>query len=544
MSVSHKECIELQDTMRTELRRSMRSLRLPSHPRPFFLSYLLHVLEGLNVWGRYGAIYHSDPFRESDIYAEVRVGSYRFDQSIDGGLSADLSDRESFNWLEGPIELTPRALRYSLWRLTQLKYEEALQDYYDKKKVLVEQHLAHKGADFARAKPIVQNQDVQPVRFPRKRWEDFIRETSDIFRRHRRLLDPFVRIRGVNQVRIFANSEGSRFVSQEVYYEVMVKAWFLTNDGVYLSSARFFHGRAARELPSKAQVEEAIDYLVRELHTLAAAKPFDPYAGPALLSGLASGLIFHEAIGHRLEGERMTARSEGRTFASKIGQRILPEGLDIWDDPTLATFNGQSLFGHYDIDDEGTPGEPVQLVEDGVLRSFLLSRASVPGFRRSNGHGRHERFQDPMARMANLLVKSSDSHTWDQLKCMLMDEVRRRDLPYGIIVKGVAGGETRTDRYDFQAFKGMPTEVWSVNPKNGHETRVRDVSFIGTPLAATQGILGFGKDYEVDNSYCFAESGSVPVSTIAPAMLVDELELQRSNARLFRRPVLPFPPMK
>jgi predicted Zn-dependent protease len=218
--------------------------------------------------------------------------------------------------------------------------------------------------------------------------------------------------------------------------------------------------------------------------------------------------------------------------------------VELVDDPTMKTFDGKPLYGHYLVDDEGVVARPVTLVDEGVLKTFLMSRACAKGIRRSNGHGRHERFQDPMARMANLIVRSTEKQSWDALKSQLVEEVQRRGLPHGIIVKRVSSGETRTDHYDFQAFKGVPTEVYLVDPRSGKERRVRDVNFIGTPLAAIQRIKAFGEDYEVDNSYCFAESGSVPVSTIAPAMLVEELELQRASTRYFRKPVLPIPPMK
>ena len=144
--------------------------------------------------------------------------------------------------------------------------------------------------------------------------------------------------------------------------------------------------------------------MARELKELAIAKPLDPYAGPALLSGFATGLVFHEAIGHRLEGERMGSRSEGHTFAQKIGQRILPPGVDVVDDPTLARHNDVPLHGSYHIDDEGVPAQRAELVNDGILKSFIMSRQLTDGFTRSTGHGRHERYQDPMARMANLVV--------------------------------------------------------------------------------------------------------------------------------------------
>ncbi|MCA9582312.1 MAG: TldD/PmbA family protein, partial [Myxococcales bacterium] len=285
----------------------------------------------------------------------------------------------------------------------------------------------------------------------------------------------------------------------------------------------------------------AIDELADDLRELGKAKPMMPYAGPALLSGEASGLIFHEALGHRLEGERMVSRSEGQTFSSKVGTRILPEGVRVVDDPSLTHYRGTALYGHYEVDDEGVPAQPVTLVEDGILRAFLMSRSTAQGLTKSNGHGRHERFEDPMARMANLIVTTDNGLSEDELRENLLRETRDKELPHGIIVKRALEGETRTDHYDFQAFKGVPTSVWTINPKTGKEERVRDVSFIGTPLAALQRIRALGKEPTVDNSYCYAESGAVPVSTIAPSLLVGSLELQRASTSHYRKPRIPMP---
>ena len=532
-----------QQLMEAELRRSMKGLRLPKNPRPFFMSYLLHHTTGLDVWGRYGAVFNTETIRSCDLYTECRVGSYRLDQSVDGGLNQDHEERESYNWLVGPQDLDPTAVRYAFWKLSQLKYQEALQDYYDKQKILVDQRLKSETSSLSREPKLVKNLPVKPVKFSERRWESFVRQASALFGKYRKLVDPYVRIRGVSKVRLFVNSEGSKFTCQETFYEVLINAWYLTDEGAYLNAARFFHVRDASQLPKLSVVEATVDEIAEDLASLARAEPLEPYAGPALLSGTATGLLFHEAIGHRLEGERMLSRSEGQTFARKVGQRILPEQVDMFDDPTLAEWDGQPLYGHYVVDDEGVAAQRVQLVNKGVLRSFLMSRSCAPGFRRSNGHGRHERYQDPMARMANLIVQAEDTHDWSELKDRMLAEVRRRRLPHGIIVRRVSSGETRTDHYEFQAFKGVPTEVYAVDPKTGRERRVRDINFIGTPLAAIQRIRSFGHDYEVDNSYCYAESGSVPVSTVAPSMVVDELELQRSSTRLYRPPVLKFPPL-
>ncbi len=540
-----EHCKRLLRAMEQELARHTRGLRQPGEPPPFFLSYLMHANEGLSVWGRYGSVFRSEPQRDADLYAEIRVGSHRLDNTIDSGITGDLTQRQSFNWIEGPEDYDPDVLRYALWRLTQHKYDESLQEFYEKKKILVEQQLPSRGKTFSVEPVITHFDDVKPVVFPKKRWEAFVRDTSGLYRNYRFMLDPYVQIRGMNKVRIFVNSEGSRFICQDTYYEVSLQAFLLGPDGVHLESTRTFYGRAQGELPSRAKVAAAIDDMAKELKELAAAKPLEPYAGPALLSGFASGLIFHEAIGHRLEGERMGSRSEGHTFANKIGQRILPSGVDVVDDPTLTTLHGVPLHGAYTIDDEAVPAQRTELVEDGVLKNFLGSRQLVEGGGKvSNGHGRHERFQDPMARMANLIVTARDTKTWAELKTQLCEETLRRGLPYGLIIRGVSAGETRTDQYDFQAFKGVPTAVYTVDPKTGKETRVRDVTFIGTPLAVMQRILGFGQDSDVDNSYCFAESGAVPVATVAPAMLVGELELQRASTRRYRPARLPLPPMR
>jgi predicted Zn-dependent protease len=535
---------DLVRAMQSEMRRQMKGLRQPGEPNPFYLSYLVHAKEALSVWGRYGAVFRSESSRDTDLYTEVRVGSHRIDNSIDGGLTSDLAQRTSFNWIEGPEDLDPEVLRYAFWKLTQHKYDEALQEYYEKKKILVEQRLPSSQKSFSVEPKVTHYDELEPVTFPKRRWQEFVRETSGMFRRHRFMLDPYVQIRGLNKVRLFVNSDGSSFICQDKYFEASLQAWLLGKDGVHVESTRTFYGRSHDSLPNKRQVERAIDEMAQDLKELSESEPLDPYAGPALLSGLASGLIFHEAIGHRLEGERMSSRSEGHTFASKVGQRILPEGVDVVDDPTLRAYGDVPLHGHYAIDDEGVRAQRVELVKDGVLKNFLMSRSLIDGSTHSNGHARHERFQDPMARMANLIVTARNTKSWDELKQMLCEETARRSLPYGLIVRGVSSGETRTDQYDFQAFKGVPTAVYTVDPKTGKETRVRDVNFIGTPLAVIQRILAFGRDNAVDNSYCFAESGAVPVATIAPPMLVGELELQRASTRRYRPARLAMPPMR
>jgi len=272
-----------------------------------------------------------------------------------------------------------------------------------------------------------------------------------------------------------------------------------------------------------------------------AAPAIDPYTGPAILEAEAAGVLFHEAVGHRLEGDRMDNDAEGKTFKGQIGRAILPSFITIVDDPTLATLGGKSLNGYFRYDDEGIPAQRVPLVVGGELKNFLLSRHPVDGFLRSNGHGRAQLNRRPVARMANLITSSTKQVSDAELKQMLIAEAKRQGKPYGLIIRDIQGGNTNTSSFGYQAFKGIPRMVYRVDARDGKETLVRGVEVVGTPLSAVSKIVATGKTQGVFNGFCGAESGNVPVSTVAPATLLREIELQRVVEGRDRPPLLPSP---
>jgi predicted Zn-dependent protease len=357
------------------------------------------------------------------------------------------------------------------------------------------------------------------------------------------LIDSAVDVSATRVVRYLASSEGRSIVDEFTLYAIQVEAWARADDGMLLDNGRSFYARDVGDMPSPEAIQHEVDMMVRQLVELRNAPTIDPYTGPAILAGQASGVLFHEAVGHRLEGERQRDEEEGRTFKGRVGKVVIPEFITVIDDPTRQSHNDKPLNGFYEFDDQGIEAQPALLVEKGVLRGFLKSRAPIEGSPHSNGHGRAQGPQQAMARMANTIVETSadKSVPYDELKKMLLAEVRKQGKPYGLIIKDITGGSTNTSGYGYQAFKGSPRLIYRVDPHTGVETLVRGAELVGTPLTSINKIVAASVETDVFNGYCGAESGYVPVSAVAPALLTTEIELQRTQQSSERPPILRAP---
>jgi TldD protein len=281
--------------------------------------------------------------------------------------------------------------------------------------------------------------------------------------------------------------------------------------------------------------------MIEEVVALDRAPLVDPYAGPALLTGRAAAVFFHEVLGHRLEGFRQKDISEGQTFTRKIGEPILPNFISVKDDPTESVLGSGVLLGYYPFDDEGVPAQNVMLVDHGVLRNFLMSRSPLVGFPNSNGHGRRQLGYQPVSRMGNTIVMSDRKVTNAQLRQKLIDLIRQQNKPYGLLIDDIAGGFTFTGRGQPQAFQVLPLVVYRVYPDGRPDELVRGVDIVGTPLVSLTKIVATGDTTEIFNGYCGAESGSVPVAAAAPAILISEMEVQKKQTSTDRPPILPPP---
>jgi TldD protein len=536
----------LRDALVAELSRNLARLRMKGFEAPYFIGYTVREYDSVDVQAKHGAIVSSTRNRARQAYVEVRVGDYRFDNTADSSAAGDFNAATEELYepdADVPLDDDADAIRGTLWLLTDTRYKAALAALNQKRGVRATTVVEDETLPSFSREPVPPPHvdPARPLVVDRGAWEMRLRAASGIMKRHAGVVDSSVRFQVTREIRTFVSTEGARLVTERTIWAVHVEAVTRAPDGILMDHGRSFYGAAEEELPGDAQLEAEVERVGRETEALRAAPVLDPYTGPAILLPEATGVLFHEVIGHRLEGERLDDDAEGQTFKGQIGQRVVPAFLDLVDDPTLARAGKVSLNGHYVFDDEGVRARPVVLIEKGTLRTYLTSRKPVIGAPTSNGHGRAEGAVDPMARMANTLVRSSRKVPFGRLKTMLLDEVRRQGKPFGLVIRDITGGSTNTASYGYQAFKGTPRLVYKVDARTGAETLVRGVEMVGTPLASIAKITATSDAEAVFNGYCGAESGYVPVSTVAPAVLLTEIELQRSTRTRQKPTVLPPP---
>lgn len=518
----------LAEALQMEAHRAQTELKTPRVPRPYFVSYLTRDVTHHWFDARFGTLYGDETRRWRRCFADVRVGSHRTDHVRDGGLSDNSSKSESYAYTMLPIGDRLDGVERALWQLTETRYREAAEDLFDKRASALHFRNPNDGfMAFERREPVIHRSLPEFPEVDRERWVRYVESVSAVGTEQEGLFVCEVELTVRHTTRVFCSTEGSVIIDRQPLWQVSVVLELVNKGGVTVPWSLSHFGVGPDELPSVATLKREIKKAIRSMRAIANAETLRAYSGPVLLDPVPAGLLMHEALGHRLEGGRLLSSGEGQTFRDALGEQLLPEAISMWDDPRLKSFEGRSLVGHYMHDDEGVPASNATLVDRGSIAGYLTSRAAVGKGHRSNGHARAEAFERPMSRMGVTVVEAQNPVPDKQLKKLLIEEVKARQLPFGIHVLAASSGETATKSYDFQAFLGQIQAAARIYP-DGREELVRDVSFVGTPLIAMRGIVAAGTRREVDNGYCGAESGAVPVSTISPAFLVDDLELQSS----------------
>lgn len=508
---------------------------------PYYLSYNITDIERISINSSFGNVISSDSTNQRILDIDLRVGDYQFDNThIIRGSSFNFGGGSGYELL--PLDNNSLAIKNKIWYATDKVYKDAIETYEKAKSnsaVKVEQE--DKSADFSKEEPVQFSESKERLKVDRTKWINISNQLSSLFNS-----DPLIYTGSVsfvleNKTKYFVNSEGSKLKFDESTVRVFVYAKTKAIDGMSLPLYESYFAFTPEGLPNISKIESDIQNIISLLKKLREAPLMDTYSGPAILSGEASGVFFHEIFGHRVEGHREKDPSSSQTFKKSVGESILPDFIDVIFDPTIKQRDGSELSGFYKFDDQGVKSQKVVSVKNGIFKSFLMSRSPIEGFEHSNGHGRKQAGFNAVSRQSNLIVEShkkvDDKELIEELRVLCKEDEKE----FGLYFKTVQGGFTFTGRTVPNAFNVLPLVVYKIYADGRPNELVRGVDLIGTPLSTFSNIVSTSERIGIFNGICGAESGGVPVSASSPDILVSKIEVQKKKKSQAKLPILDAP---
>lgn len=528
----------LLDILNAELQRNFVALKQKADPPPYYMSYTVTDDESQLMSASLGAIAGETNHHLRYLDTTVRVGTPQLDN-----YHVVKGDRGHFtSGAVIPLDNVPGAIDQRIWLETDRTYRLASQRLIEiKSNSETELQTGEHSDDFSSEPPATAQEPPPAMETIGAEWRDRLRKWSGQLGDVPGVLNSGVSIAVDRETKFMVSTEGTRLLHGRTFASISISAVAKAADGMDVSAMEDFQDAQLSHMPKPDVIEAAVKRVASDINGLMKAPVVEPYVGPAILSGRAAGVFFHEIFGHRVEGHRQKDESEGQTFTKAIGTPVLPDFLSVSFDPTRKTIDSTDLNGYYTYDDEGVRGRPLTVVQDGVLKTFLMSRSPIPGIEHSNGHGRRQAGLEVVSRQSNLIVDSKKRVSDQILRQMLIAEIKRQNKPYGLYFEQVTGGYTTTQRRGLQAFTVIPLIVYRVYPDGRPDELVRGVDIVGTPLASFAKIMATSDKLSVFNGYCGAESGQVPVSAVSPALLVSEIEIQKKDHSVDRPPLLDRP---
>ena len=538
--------LQAQDTLvsilKEELNREVTELSIQNPPL-YYLDYRVDDIISHNLRASFGSLVGENNSQSRLLTVMARVGDYSFDNTHDLQGNFSMSEQMEVLGASLPFENEPDAIKQVLWRLSDQAYKNAASKYTALQNMKLPASDNETG-DFSEEEPSVYYDPPfakKDLAFDEDEWSKRLLEYTSIFGNDTLIFHSEASLNVILQRNYLLTSEGTCIVQNSKYCQLQFVASIRHKSGMVLPIQKTYTAFSISELPSNETMLKDFHQLYNELLKLNQAVIAEPYAGPAILSPAAAGVFFHEIFGHRVEGHRLESLDDGQTFKDKLGNEVLPKSFQVYSDPTLQVWNGQDLIGTYKYDDQGVKAQKVTLVKDGILQGFLMSRRPTSELLHSNGHGRAQPGYAPVSRQSNLIVESSKPYSNDELRKMLIKECKKQKKEYGYYFKEVTGGLTFTDRYNANVFDINPIEVYRIYVDGRPDELVSGVELIGTPLTMFSNIIAAGDKKEVFTGFCGAESGHIPVTTIAPAVLVRKIETQKTPEYDSQLPLLPNP---
>lgn len=565
------------NAMQDEMNRSVSRLQVPGQDKPFYIEYRILDLDIRSVTASFGTLLTSSHTRVRQMDVNVRVGDYQLDSSnfvSDNGFQGFLGSTGQVG-----IDRDYFSLRQDLWLATDQAYKEALVQYSNKKAFLNSLARPPEIPDFSKVQPVVEVQPLLAPDWTSRNWEDEARDASKVLRGFPDLYGNRVHYYIIYTTYYLLTSEGTKLRIPHRIAGIEANIDTQAVDGMPLHNFYSDYVQQPSDLPSPGAVSNALIKAAQQLEALRTAPNVPDYEGPVLFDASAATSVLAQILEPSLSGARpplsslptfsqMMQQFGGHNdWSGRINSRVLPLNVSIADDPTVKDFQGQPLLGGYDVDDEGVRPSRVGIVDNGMLKDFLMSRRPGPDFEDSNGHARSGLLSSPAPMSSNLLFQATDTKSPADLRKQFLDlckansqqwclEVKKMDNPalaamnqedLRDFISGIADGLAGGDR--------EPLLVYRVYVSDGHEELVRGARIKGMDVRALRTIAGIGNDFTVSNFMQSAAAGfsgtalatfgtvqgGIPSSIVAPSFLLDDVEVRGFHGEPRRLPLL-LPP--
>lgn len=537
---------KMLDLLKSELKSQMTILQKGEYP-PYYMNYRVVDNHTRTIRSAMGATNTVEEEKQLIFVPQIRIGTPEFDNFREAQNGTPTS-----RFMAPPTILLPKDLQNGMDAFKEIIKEEVNNRYkyalisLDRAKASkgVQVENADKSPDFTKAKaekyfePALKEEKIA---LDTKLWQAKLNKYSAILTQNKDIIGANATLTYRIWRKYFVSTEGAEIAENRVYILLSIRGTTMAEDGMELPLHNSYFAYSLDELPSEELIIKELKEMSAKLSELKVAPLVQPYTGPALLSGSASGVFFHEIFGHRIEGQKMKSDRDGQTFKNMVGEGVLPASISVYMDPTMKKYHGNALNGYYIFDDQGVRGEKVEVVKNGILKDFLMTRTGLDGFPKSNGHARAEFELDPTSRQSNLIVETNAYKTDAELRKLLIEEAKKQDKEYGFFFKSVTGGFTQTGRTGANSFNVTPLEVYKIYVDGRKDELVRGVDMIGTPLSMFSNIVHAGGEFEIFTGTCGASSGNVPVTAISPTILVIKVELQKKAKPTVTPALLPRP---
>ena len=508
------------EAMRIEMERSKANLKLEQLPTPFYIDYRVTEMSDLTAEAAFGALRRNTQSHTRFLHVVVRVGDYKQDSFFRGG--------------EGVTEYMPLdddliSMRHQIWLATDKAYKAAAEALTQKQATLKQFSVEQPVDDFSHADPVQSIGPRAKLDAGEQPWLRMLEKAAATYTSDLQLEGVDSQLHFEAVTKYFINSEGSVVRSGYNIYSAYFGLVTQATDGMRLERSHQYLVADMKEMPSERDYVAKAQELLTTLKQLRDAPVIDEeYRGPVLFSADAASEIFAAFVGENVLGAKPQLGQPARTrgvWGTSYKTRVLPDFISVIDDPTLSSIAGQSLLGHYDVDDEGVKATKVDLVENGKLINYVVGREPIRDFPASNGHGRAKvPANSPGPSLGNLIVRSSEPVSAVDLKKKLIELCRQRELPYGYYVETLGP-------------LMAPRLVYKVYVKDGHQELVRGAVFGDLDLRALRNdVVAAGDDVNVQNFVL-----NIPHSIANPSILFDELQIKRSNANNQNLPEYPAP---